>query len=255
MGPALPKQGPSEDYPYKGKIEGSLPQVQGGVERESVTLRMRFSDGTFSQHDSVPYRVVVDHERVRSYLDDQLAKAGESIGLDPAKTKLMPYVLVLGEGPEQVCLPLGLNKSYFDHTRSVLERYDPQDEMGTMTPGYAGAAYFRALREYDLAGCGVIVGGKPEGIVFAKLCGCCGDMGLNISREHYGPYTSETASVHAGGDSRDCYEGRGPLNSETKKIIGEAESKTVVTLGPPDDIVGIMNGQYYFQRGAWLAKR
>lgn len=223
------------------------------VQRKSKALRMRI-DGKFSEHDRVPMRTVVGHSEVRQYLDDQLTAAETVLGVDQSKVKVMPYALVVGEGDEQIVMPMGVNRSFYAHTRSVIDTGSPEDELGTLTPGTRGVAYIESLREFDLAGNGVLVEGTPQGIVFSQQCGCRGDVTLPVLGEHFGPYTSDKSNLHIAGDTRDCYEGRGQLDARVQSMINGATSKQIVTLGPNDDIVGILKGDYKFQECTWTPK-
>ena len=58
-------------------------------------------DGKFSEHKGVPMRTVVEYSVVRRYLDDQLTATESGLRVDISKVKVMPYVLVVGEGAEQ----------------------------------------------------------------------------------------------------------------------------------------------------------
>lgn len=223
------------------------------VQRESKALRMRI-DGKFSEDEGVPMRTVVGYSEVRQYLDDKLAQAEIALGVDQARVKVMPYALVVGEGDDQVVMPMGVNRSSYSIIRGIIDKGNPEDEFGTLTPGTLGVAYIESLREFDLAGNGVLVNGTPQGIVFSQQCGCSGDLTLPVVGEHFGPYTSDKSNLHVAGDPRDCYEGRGQLDAKVQSMISGATSKQIVTLGPDDDIVGILKGNYKFQNNNWVSK-
>lgn len=224
------------------------------VQRESKALRMRIN-GKFSEHEGFPMRTVVGYTEVRQYLDDQLTAAESALGVDPSKVKVMPYALVVGEGDEQVVMPMGVNRNFYASIRGVIDNGNPEDELGTLTPETLGVAYIESLREFDLAGNGVLVEGTPQGIVFSQQCGCRGDITLPVVEEHFGPYTSDKSNLHVAGDTRDCYEGRGQLDARVQSIISVANSKQIVTLGPNDDIVGILKGDHKFQDCNWTPKQ
>lgn len=86
------------------------------------------------------------------------------------------------------------------------------------------------------------------------MCGCAGDVTLPVVGEHFGPYTSNQSNLHVAGDIRECYEGRGQLDARVQRIINTATSKQIVTLGPNDNIVGILKGDYEFQESNWTPK-
>ena len=211
-------------------------------------------DGKFSEHEGVPMRTVVGYSDVRQYLDDQLTVAETALGVDASKVKVMPYALVVGEGNDQVVMAMGVNRSFYAHTRSTVENEDPAAELGTLTPNTVQVAYIESLGEFDLAGNGVLVDGTPQGIVFSQNCGCRGDSTLPVVGEHFGPYTSDKSNLHVAGDPRDCYEGRRQLDAKVQNMINGATSKQIVTLGPNDDIVGILKGDYKFQESNWTPK-
>jgi len=191
-------------------------------------------------------RTVVDHESVRSYLDDHLGRA-EEILINVRKVKLMPYVMVFTLGEKQHILPMAINKSRYTAIRKSVENGNQEDELGTLTPGTQGVAYIESLREFDIAGCGILIKGYPQGIVFSKICDCGGDKIIPIIGEHYGPYISQNANLYYADDSRDCYEKRGCLDQAVHDLIKASEdSLCIVTLGPNDNIAQIVTGNTHF---------
>lgn len=204
---------------------------------------------------AIPHRIVDGYEDVRTYLDHQLADAEVALGVDTSRVKLMPYVIVVDDVGKQRILPMGINRAAYSHTRNAVETGNPDDHLGTGCKGDLGSAYIRALREYDLGGCGVLVNDDLQGIVFSQTCACRGDVTFPVIGEHYGPYTAGKANLYVYGDQRDYYEGRGSLSFRTHALVTRPGSGVIVTLGPPDDIVGILKGDYTFQEGNWIPKK
>jgi len=220
------------------------------IQRESKALRMKF-EGKFSEHPGYPMRTVVNYKSVRAYLDNHLGQV-ESELIDVKKVKLMPYVMVITCKEKQHILPMAINRSYYTGIRESVENGSPLDELGTLTPGTRGIAYIQPLKEFDIAGCGILFKGYPQAIVFSKICDCCGDNIIPIIGEHYGPHTSQSATFYFNGDDRECYKNRGCLDQEIRTLIETSAGLYIVTLGPNDDIKGIVTGNKKFIGKEWV---
>ena len=223
------------------------------VKREDKYLNM-FIGQEFSNVYGMPLRTVIDYESVRKYLDKHLASAEDELGVDNSITRIMPYVLVLGTVDSiQEIIPICVNKGFFDTTIDLIENIDIEFEDDPVRGKWIKYAFIECLMEYNLNGAGLMHNGLPKGIIFSEDKSNNGDIKIDITGEHYGPYTSSRSNLFFSGDINELYDGRDNLDRKTSNMVAGMTPRNIVTLGPDDDISGIICGKFDYDNG-WVRK-
>ena len=200
-------------------------------------------DKTFISHFKdvdVPtqVRAVRNARFVRSFLHNELRRAEEAI--DVENFKLLPYTLVLGS---ENIYPIATSYSSFDP-----RLLDIQRALRTKNPSKVVAA----LAEFELINAGILVRNSLEGVMSNGETNpnfIWHDYTVPMIGEPYGPHPRLESAIYCNGTSVATARNK-PVNPEIK---GELSSAKIVTLGPPDDVVGIFTGIYKYSNG-WVTK-
>ncbi|MBI2652881.1 hypothetical protein HYX00_05430 [Candidatus Woesearchaeota archaeon] len=191
-----------------------------------------------------PLRVVENFNEVRSYLNSNLDEAEKQLGVS-RRIRLMPYVMVIGSGSEQRILPIGIERDFYDVIKRNVVR-ELRDSNQT-------------LYEFGLEKTGLLVGkgslrGKISLLEEAELEQKLRETDLiavPVYREPYGLFTSdqEPYQMHSTNAYLSLGWERGfppgPSDEKLKRNI-RCEEASIVTLGPPDNIVEIVQGKQRF---------
>jgi len=207
---------------------------------------------TVSTEHAVPLRVVTNYKQARHKLTSALRQAERQLGVG-SDVALMPYVLVMTDvkGRQRI-FPGAKDRKHYQDTRHLIDNAHPMLEYGSLKPGNHGKADIQALREYAPGIGGFLIAKKLRGAIY--------DSGGNLplGNEPYGPYSYFHGSVafNLEGDAREAYgKSRGPVTAGFRRAWNHPQiAKQLVTLGPQDDIVGIMSGQYTYANGNWVPK-
>ncbi|MFC1705048.1 hypothetical protein ACFLZ6_01825 [Nanoarchaeota archaeon] len=201
-----------------------------------------------------PVRVVREHVRARHDIGMQLTFAAQDLGVGSLDIQLMPYVLVVGRGVDQIVHPLAATKERFaddmkivQHGRSFIKDKD------CIEPRYV-----KTLYEYGLEDTSVLVNGTLQGMVVPPYARFEGDKEPNfeipVYFELYGPTPYDTAKLFVEPiEHIDPHDLRRPIDESLQERIRAAldsNDVSIVTLGLLEDFSQIMSGQSIFVPGS-----
>ncbi|MCP3686408.1 MAG: hypothetical protein GY861_27540 [bacterium] len=181
-------------------------------------------------------------DKLRTVLNRDLSIAHKNLKV-PDSIQLLPYAVILGKDDKQKVIPMGIEKTAYD-TRL--------ETIGKRTDMYNNLGFVHAvtLNEFNPENSGILVDGKlqgklsltepnkvkfegprPKGLEY---------MIFNLPVENFGLEAHNEAylSFYNNGSWE---EGRESIDDQVITSIIDSQPRTIVTLGPPDNIPEILN--------------